>query len=146
MADYSLTSSAALASSTATLVQYTAGATLAGGQPVYSDSTDLDSQFRQRGKAKLADANASAATSVIVGIAASSASSGQPVFVITADTDYTHGLTGVTAGDIIILSATAGGLAPAADLATGMYPNVVMIATSATKAKLVLANGTAAKP
>jgi len=31
-------------------------------------------------------------------------------------------------------------------MATGMYPSVVMIATSATKAKLVIAVGSAAKP
>ena len=144
MADYSLTPSAVIASDDATLVNYTAGATIAAGQPLYSDSTALDA--RRRGKVKLADANASAATSVMVGLAASSATSGQPVRIITEDDDYTHGLTGVTAGDIIIVSATAGGLAPASDMASGMYPCVAMIATSETKAKLVVSNGTAAKP
>ena len=143
MSDYSLTSSAVIASDDATLENYTAGATILAGQPVYADSTAPDA--KRKGKAKLADANASAATSAMVGIAASSASSGQPLRVITIDTDYTHGLTGVVAGDIIIVSATAGGLAPASDMASGMYPVVAMIATSATKARLVIARGTAAK-
>jgi hypothetical protein len=144
MADYSLTSSAAIPSDDATLENYTAGATIAAGQPVYADATALDA--KRKGKAKLADANASAATATVIGIAATSASAGQPVRVITEDDDYTHGLTGVTAGDIIILSATAGGLAPASDMATGMRPCVVMLATSSTKAQLVFANGSAAKP
>ena len=143
MADPSLTSSAVIPSDGATLENYTAGATIAAGQPVYADATALDA--KRKGKAKPADANASAATALVVGIAASSASAGQPVRVITADADYTHGLTGVVAGDIIILSATAGGLAPAGDMASGMRPSVVMLATSSTKAILVFANGTAAK-
>jgi hypothetical protein len=144
MADYTLTSSAVVPSDTATLKNYTAGATILAGQPLYSDATALDA--RNLGKVKPADANGSLATSTLVGIAASSASSGQPVRVITADSDYTHGLTTVVAGQIIVVSATAGGLAPASDMASGMFPAVAMITTSATKAVVSIVNGGVVKP
>jgi len=143
MADYTLTSSSVLASSSARKTTYTLGSAVAAGQPVYFDAADLDSASRP--KAKLADANASATTAAIQGVAASSGASGQPVLIVTEDTDYTHGLAGVLTGDIIILSSTAGGLAPASDMASTMYPAVVMIAISATKARLVLGYGTAPK-
>jgi len=143
MADYTLTSANVIHSANAEYKTYTAGATIAAGQPVYLDSTALDAQNKP--KAKLADANASATTSTVHGIAANTASSGQPLRVVTFDADFTHGLTTVAAGDVIVLSATAGGLAPAADIASGWYPVVIGVATSATNCVLSIVQGTAAK-
>jgi hypothetical protein len=144
MANYTLTSSSVLHSTSAAYANYTAGETIAAGQPVYADSTALDDFGKA--KVKLADANASAATASVIGIAANTASSGQPVRVVSIDSDFTHGLATVAAGDIIIVSATAGGLAPASDMASGMYPAIVMLAKSATKAIVSVQYGTAAKP
>ena len=142
MANYSLTSSSVFNGADAAYATYTAGASISAGQPVYLDAADLDALGQP--KAKLADANA-ATTAAVVGIAANTAANNQPVRVVSADSGFTHGLTGVAAGDIIILSATAGGLAPAADMASTMFPVVCMLATSATKAKVAIAVGLAAK-
>jgi hypothetical protein len=42
----------------------------------------------------------------------------------------------MTAGTVYYLSATAGGICPVADLASGQYPCAVGIATSTTVLKL----------
>lgn len=142
MADYSLTAASVVPSSRATLVYGTFGATVTAGQAVYRDTADTDA--KGQGKFKLADANsATAAAQTIFGIAVNGGASGQPATVCVADPDFTHGLATVaTTAPVIVLSATAGGLAPVADLTTGMMPNVVMIATSATKAVLKPVAGT----
>jgi hypothetical protein len=135
MADYTLTPANVLASTQATTIFGTAGAALTAGQPLYQDTADLDASGR--GKWKLADANGASATiKTMAGVALHAAASGQPVRIALGDPDYTHGLTTVAAGDIVILSATAGAFAPAADLATGMRANVALVATSATKGVL----------
>lgn len=144
MANYTLTPALVVHSITANYTSYTAGATITAGQPLYADTTALDTSGKP--KAKLADANASAATASCIGISANGAADGQPVRVVFSDNDFAHGLTGAVAGDIIIVSATAGGLAPALDMATGMYPVIVMVATSATKAIVSILSGTVAKP
>lgn len=144
MANYTLTAASVKHSTSAGFTTYTAGETMTAGQPLYADSTALDDTGKP--KAKLADANASASTALVIGVSANGASDGQPVRVVSSDPDFTHGLATVTAGDIIIVSATAGALAPSSDMATGMYPSIVMIATSATKATVSMLSGTTAKP
>ncbi len=131
MADLSITASAVVPSSAAILNQATAGATIVAGQLIYIDSSDLDS--RGRGKAKLADANSgTAAVRSVAGIAINGASSGQPVDYVVRDTALVIAASGLTAGTIYGLSATAGGLAPSADFTTGWYPSVVAIAKNTT--------------
>lgn len=133
MANYTVTAANVIAGSTATKTTGTAGVALTAGQLVYQDVTDAN-------KWKLADADASEAAAAIsnglsvIGYTLNAAAAGQPVEVLTQDDDLTHGLTTVAAGHVIILSATAGACAPVGDLASGMFPHVVMIATSATKA------------
>lgn len=134
MADLAITAANVLASATATKSTGVSGSALEIGRLVYQDATDGN-------RWKYADANASAAAAAIVNDASAigltltqAAAAGQPVTVLTLDPDLTHGLTGVTAGDVLILSATAGRVAPIADLAAGMFPHVVMIAKSDTKA------------
>lgn len=143
MADYTLTSSSVAPSSSAKKFLYTAGATIGAGQPCYLDNADLDANSRP--KAKLADANASATTAAVRGIAANSASAGQPIYLITEDDDYTHGLASPAVGDVVVLSATAGGLAPASDVASGWRPVVLMVPISSTKAIVRIVAGTVAK-
>lgn len=131
MADLSITAANVVPSSAAILNQATAGATITAGQLIYIDSSDLDS--RSRGKAKLADANSgTSAVRSVAGIAINSASAGQQVDYVVRDTALQIAASGLTAGTIYGLSATAGGLAPSADFTTGWYPSVVAIAKSTT--------------
>jgi hypothetical protein len=115
-----------------------AGASITIGQLLYFDST--------AGTWKLADANASATTAAVVAIAGSAAAAGQPVIYITEDDDLTLGATLSMTAPVYVLSGTAGGIAPVADLTTGWYPGVVLIAKSTTKCifKGGLLRGTAA--
>lgn len=124
-ADLSITAGSFLASPDAKKEVGIAGAAITIGQPLYYD-TGAESW-------KLADANVLAA-SYVGGIAGSSAASGQQVIVITEDPDLTLGVTLDMSYPIYVLSATAGGIAPANDLgAGGMYPAVIFVATSTTK-------------
>ncbi len=138
MADFALTSSAVIASASGLASVFdgmtAAGVTVVAGQPCYVKASD--------GLIYLADSNASLEAATVKGVALNGASPGQPVRLCTADADFTHGLTGVTKGDLIILSATAGGLAPTTDYASGMFLTLVMVAISSTKAVLGVPTGT----
>jgi hypothetical protein len=125
-ADLTITAANVVPGANATLTRGTAGATITAGQLVYYDSAARTY--------KLADANASATTAAVIGLAANGASAGQPLTVIIEDDDLTVGATLSTSAPVYILSATAGGIAPVADLTTGWYPAVVLVAKSTTKA------------
>ena len=108
----------------------TAGASITIGQMLYFDST--------AGTWKLADADASATTAAVaagavLAIAGSGASSGQPVIYITEDDDLTLGATLSMSVPVYVLSSTAGGIAPSADISAGEYPCVLLVAKSTTK-------------
>lgn len=122
--DLSITAASVIPSSSAIVAHYTAGATITAGQLVYYDTTTST--------VKLADANASAAASTIRGIAVNGASSGQSINVCTYDPELTLGGT-LTVGDVLFCSATAGGIAPAADVSSGWYVTVVGVVVSSTK-------------
>lgn len=126
-ADLSITAGSVLASSQATIYNGTAGATITAGQVVYRDASDSN-------KIKLADADASATASRAFGIALNGASSGQPVRVVTADPALTVGATLSLTAPVYVLSGTAGGIAPIADMAAADYPVVLMVATSTSVA------------
>lgn len=138
MADLAITAANVLKSATASQADAVAGEEMDAGTPIYLDASDGN-------KAKKADANASAAAAACVGITVNKAFTGQPIRYLTSDDDFTHGLTGVAAGDVLILSATAGRIAPVADLASGWFPTVLMVAKSATKAHLAITRGSVAK-
>ena len=133
MADISVTAANVVAGANAKKVTGVAGGTVTAGQTLYADSAD---SF----KLKPGDANASSVTAKIAGIALHGASSGQPLTYVHEDDDFTPGAT-LTTGTIYVASATAGGLAPVADLTTGWYPTVVMVAKSTSKAVLKLVAG-----
>lgn len=137
MADYTITAANVIPASDATIERGTAGASIAAGKVVYQDSSDSN-------KIKLADANNSAATATVVGIALNAAESGQPVDYIR-DGDVAMGSI-FTIGDIVVLSATAGGAAPSADIATGWRVSILGVATSATNLRVKLNNSGALKP
>lgn len=130
MADITITAAnvvpSAAAAGVTKIFRSTAGAAINAGQLIYLDTADSN-------KAKLADANgASALIRTPIGLAINSAGSGQEVAYVKEDDDLTIGAT-VANGTVYVLSATPGGIAPAADLTTGWYPCVVAVGKSATK-------------
>lgn len=125
MADISITAASVIKGADAYTEQGTAGATVTAGQPVYLDSTD--------GKFKLSDNNATGKKTVR-GIALHGASDGQPL-MIQRGGDITIGAT-LTAGSRYYLSATAGGIMPEADLASGM--DVVLLGLAKSTSVLAI--------
>lgn len=123
--DLSITTTSFLTGANAKTKVGKAGAAITIGQLLYFDET--------AGTWKLCDANASAAAAKCGGIAGSAAASGQDVIVVLEDDDLTLGATLSMSAPIYVPSATAGGIAPVADLTTGWYPSVIIIAKSTTK-------------
>lgn len=123
MADLSITAANVLARGGASIRHGVAGATITAGQVVYLDASD--------GIYKLADSNSgTAAARSPRAIALNGASTGQPLAVQESG-PITIGAT-LTAGVAYYLSGTAGGICPVADLASGMYPTLIGIASSTT--------------
>jgi hypothetical protein len=110
MADVTITPANVLASATAQVNRAgTAGASVTAGQPVYRDGDQ---------SLKPADANAPAPANSVAGIALNGAEAGQPLAIVTEDSDFAGGFP-ATAGTVYVLSTNAGAIAPTSDLATG---------------------------
>ncbi len=125
MADYSVTAASVLPSTSARLLQVTAGAAITIGQSVYLDTAT--------NTYKAADANGASPLFTFAGIAVSqAAAAGQPLLICQSDPSFTPGFT-IAAGATVILSATPGGLAPIADLASGWYLTVVGVGIGSNK-------------
>lgn len=122
--DISITSTTVVPSVNAIKRVATAGATITAGKLVYKSATD--------NKLYLADGD-SGTTAVrdVVGIAVNTAATGSDCTYVTEDPLLVIGAT-VVNGTIYVLSATAGGIAPAADLTTGWYTTVIAVANSTT--------------
>lgn len=153
MGDYAVTANSVLASTSAKRLAPTlaapvsalavsarpginvAGATITAGQPVYQGT---DFAFYP------ADANGADPLYKVAGMAENSAAIGQPLNIITEDPYYTPGCT-MLIGDVIILSATPGGIAPASDAASGMVIQFLMVAYSTTQARLYVVRSDVAK-
>lgn len=125
-ADVTITPASVLPGANAKTTLGTAGATITAGQFLYFDSTAQTWE--------LADANASTTTAAVSGLAASGGAAGQQIIVVLYDDDLTVGGTLSTSAPIYVLSGTAGGIAPVADLTTGWYARPVLVAKSTTKA------------
>lgn len=123
MADISITAANVIPSAQAIKRDGTAGATITQGQLLYYDNT--------AGTMKLADSNGAGDLHVVAGIALNAAAAGQPVKYATSDPALVIGAT-VAIGDVLVASATPGGIAPAADLATGYFATVLGVAISVT--------------
>lgn len=128
MSDITITAASVSKQGTTAAVETgTAGASITAGQAVYKDATD--------NKFKLADSNsATAAAREFYGIALHASADGQPLSVMTSG-DINIGAT-VAVGTIYVLSGTAGGIAPAADLASGMYTSVIGVAITTGRIRL----------
>lgn len=124
-ADISITAANFRAGSTAQFHTGTAGTTITAGQLVAISAST--------GRYVLADAN-DAVLCKVAGIAAHAAIDGAPLAIVYYSNDMTLGGTLSTATMVYVLSATAGGIAPAADLsAGGLYPHAVIMAISTTQ-------------
>ena len=134
MADVSITAANVVPGPNAVYRDGIAGATITAGQVCYVDASD--------GRVKLADANASATTSIPAGIAVNGAASGQPVRLVVEDDDFTVG--GTVAKGVYVLSANPGGIAPVSDITTGWFPVVVGVAISTSKMVVKFVRGTVA--
>lgn len=101
-----------------------AGESITAGQLVYRSASDY----------KIYKADCDSATAGVrdcIGIAVTSSANGAPVVVCMEDPNLILGGT-TTNGTIYILSATAGGIAPAADGTTNWYVTVVAVGKSST--------------
>lgn len=108
MADLSITTAEVLKGTGAILQHGIAGATITAGEGVYLDAST--------NTYKLADCNVSAAVATLVGIALMNATSGQPVTIQTEGAITIGSSASMTVGEIYLVSATAGKLAPEADI------------------------------
>lgn len=121
MADLSVTASSVVPQAGATIKSGTAGEAISAGELVYLNTTT--------NTIDLADANA-LASAAVVGIAVCSAATGQPVSFVSAGPVALGSI--LTAGAVYVLSSTAGGLAPVADLSSTEYTSIIGVASSAT--------------
>lgn len=133
MADLSITAASVLASSTALRSTGVAGATITQGDVLYRDGSDAN-------KLKLADADSSAATATVVGIALNAGAAGQPITYATYDPTFTPGAT-LAVGEVYTLSATPGGICPVGDLGSGDYTSTLIVATTTSTGVLQISNG-----
>lgn len=121
MVDLVITAANVVSGSGSRVLHGTAGATITAGQVLYLDTAT--SSY------KLADTDsATAAVRSPAGVALNAAASGQPIAVHVSG-PLTVGAT-VAVGDVYFLSGTAGGIAPAADVAAGDYPCILGICSS----------------
>ena len=88
--------------------------------------------------------SASATTAALAGIALNGGANGQPVKVAVGGS-LNPGFT-VGVGSIYVQSATPGGIAPVADLTTGMYSTIVGMGLTASSLKLLCQNSGVAVP
>lgn len=124
-ADVSVTAANVRVSADAAVIKGTFGETITAGQVLYLSASD--------GRYYLADCNASGKTA-IAGIAINGGAAGQPALVCIEDPNFTPGFTLSTAAPVYVASATAGGIAPSADITTGWFATVLMVAKSGTVA------------
>jgi hypothetical protein len=115
--DLVVTASQVVKSEGALVDRGTAGATITAGQSLYRDASDLN-------RMKLADSNTQAQAECR-GVALHAALANQPVeYQRGGDLKIGAGAApGV--GVVFVVSATAGGIAPAADLGAGQYTTVI---------------------
>jgi hypothetical protein len=130
-ADLSITAASFKTGARAKFKHAIAGASITAGQAVYLDAN---------GKWQLADANGTGTTAV-EGLAAHAATADQVLAVVYEDDDLTLGATLSMVAPVYVLSGTAGGIAPSADIASGWHPKPLIVAKSTTKCILFKARG-----
>lgn len=132
MADVVLVPAEILPGAGAAFTYGSAGVAVTAGQVC-----SLDAAAKQF---KLADANGTAATATVKGIAMHAADVGQPLTVQTGGQITLGASAALVVGGLYVLSANPGMFAPAADLAAGHYTVLLGVALSATVLKLQILN------
>lgn len=128
MGDIAITAANVVAGSGATQISGTAGETITAGMVCYLKASDT-----RWWKAQADGTAAESGSGATYGIALNGASAGQP---ITIDSYDPNGITiGGTcaAGQVYVISATAGGIALESDITSGQYMTIVGIGISTTK-------------
>ena len=118
MADITITAANVVKTSADTITG-TAGETITAGMAVYLKASD--------GRYWKAQADGTAAEATVVGVALHAALAGQPLTIATSGT---INIGATTAKVFYYVSATAGGIAPVADLTSGQYISSVGYATA----------------
>ena len=117
MADLVLTASQVKAGAGAVEGTGVAGTTVTAGQPIYEDATD--------GRIKLADSNLSLAAAKSKGVTLHGALANQPIRYQKGGKVIVGAAAAPAKGTIYVVSGTSGGIAPAADLASGMHATIL---------------------
>lgn len=126
MADYTIAAGDVVPGADATTIDGECGEAINAGESLYLDTT-ANQWFKT-------DVNVSAAKAKVGGIAISSTDAAkQRVGIQTSGTLAVGAVLGLLAGEFIISSATAGGLAPSADLASGWFSSLAAIGKSTTE-------------
>ncbi len=120
MPDIVVTAANVIRGTNATIGSGDAGETITAGECVYKDTTDLN-------KYKRCD-NSAEASARIAGIALNGASDGQPISFVMAG-DINPGGT-VVVGEIYLVSTTAGGIAPEADVVSTEFVSIIGVGTT----------------
>jgi hypothetical protein len=134
MADLTVTPGSVVPGADARTIVGVFGATIVQGKSVYKDPADS--------KWKLADANVSqltaggpaGGTEPTVGVALTSGVDGQPGVIHVGGLINPGGT--VVVGTIYVISATAGGIAPHADLLTGLFATILGVGISASQIRM----------
>lgn len=137
MADLTITAANVVSASGSVRGSGFSNDTIVAGKNIAKDPSD--------GLYYLADNNsATAARRHTDGVALNAASPGQPVdFHVSGNLN--PGAT-VVVGTIYVLSATAGGICPAADLASGSYTSILGVGTTASNIACQIQNSGVAVP
>lgn len=122
-ADLPITASAVVPSNQAQKANGVAGATIAAGETVFLQASD--------NKYYLADGNDTNKMPVH-GIAANSASAGQPITILVSDPNLTIGTHGQDLGTPFFQSANAGKVCPLEDVTTGNQTTAIFITKTTT--------------
>lgn len=131
MPDLVLTPAEVLPGPGASMTSGIAGVALAAGQVCYVNATkELD----------LADANGTAATALVKGIAMHAATAGQPVTMQRGGEVILGAAAALVVGGLYVLSSNPGMIAPSGDLAAGHYTTLLGVAVSATNLRLMVSN------
>jgi hypothetical protein len=131
MADLSITAAQVDTDTTGQVETLIASVAVTAGQAVYKTNGS---------QAALADNDVDAATAKVYGVAVCDAAAGQSVTVQRTGSPTIGAGASITAGALYVLSSTAGGIAPEADLGTNDYVSIIGVGTSDNKIRLAIAN------
>lgn len=137
MADISITPASVVPGSNATQIQGTAGETITAGMAVYLKTSDS-----RWWKAQADGTAAESGSGTQLGVALCGASAGQPIVVDIADANgITIGGT-VAVGTVYVVSATAGGICPEADITSGQYLTIIGVGSTTSAIKMLAGGAT----